>query len=112
MYLREIAKLPRLTAEQEHELGVRIQRDKDETAISQLVESNLRFVVSYSKRYRGLGVSLIDHIHAGNLGLIEAAKRFDPNRNVSSSPTPSGGFVKRWFTRCRTKPAHSRFPSC
>ena len=81
-YLREIAKLPRLTVEQERELGVRIQRDKDEAAISQLVESNLRFVVSYGKRYRGLGVSLIDLIHAGNLGLIEAAKRFDPQRGV------------------------------
>ena len=81
-YLREIAKLPRLTVEQERELGARIQRDKDESAVSQLVECNLRFVVSYGKRYRGLGVSLIDLIHAGNLGLIEAAKRFDPGRNV------------------------------
>jgi RNA polymerase primary sigma factor len=80
--LREISKLPRLTVEQERELGARIQRDKDQSAISTLVESNLRFVVSYAKRYRGLGVSLLDLIHAGNLGLIEAAKRFDPGRNV------------------------------
>jgi RNA polymerase primary sigma factor len=81
-YLREIARLPRLTTEQERELGRRIQRDQDEYAIGRLVESNLRFVVSYAKRYRGLGVSLLDLIHEGNLGLFEAARRFDPARNV------------------------------
>jgi RNA polymerase primary sigma factor len=81
-YLREIAKLPRLTVDQERELGARIQRDRDEAAIARLVESNLRFVVSYAKRYRGLGVSFLDVIHEGNLGLIEAARRFDPTRNV------------------------------
>lgn len=81
-YLREIAKLPRVTVDEERELGARIQQSRDEAAISRLVESNLRFVVSYAKRYRGLGVSLLDLIHEGNLGLIEAAKRFDPTRNV------------------------------
>ena len=81
-YLREIAKLPRLTPDEERELGSRIQLARDEAAVSRLVESNLRFVVSYAKRYRGLGVSLLDLIHEGNLGLIEAARRFDPTRNV------------------------------
>jgi RNA polymerase primary sigma factor len=81
-YLREIAKLPRLTPAEERELGGRIQASKDEEAVARLVESNLRFVVSYAKRYRGLGVSFLDLIHEGNLGLIEAARRFDPSRNV------------------------------
>ncbi len=81
-YLREIAKLPRLTVDEERALGHRIQRDRDERAVTQLVESNLRFVVSYAKRYRGHGVSILDLIHEGNLGLIEAARRFDPARNV------------------------------
>ena len=81
-YLRAIAKLPRLTAEDERELGHRIQHDADETALRRLVEGNLRFVVNYAKRYRGLGVSFLDLIHEGNLGLIEAARRFDPERNV------------------------------
>src|ERR671936_598277 len=81
-YLREIAKLPRLTPDEERALGVRIQHDRDEAAVARLVESNLRFVVSYAKRYRGLGVSFLDLIHEGNLGLIEAARRFDPARNV------------------------------
>jgi RNA polymerase primary sigma factor len=81
-YLREIGKLPLLTVDEERELGARIQRERDQAAISRLVESNLRFVVSYAKRYRGAGVSFLDLIHEGNLGLIEAAKRFDPGRNV------------------------------
>jgi RNA polymerase primary sigma factor len=81
-YLREIAKLPRLTVDEERELGARIQQHHDQAAISRMVESNLRFVVSFAKRYRGLGVSFLDLIHEGNLGLIEAAKRFDPTRNV------------------------------
>jgi RNA polymerase primary sigma factor len=81
-YLREIAKLPRLTADEEQAIGRRIRDQHDEDAITTLVEANLRFVVSYAKRYRGLGVSFIDLIHEGNLGLIEAARRFDPSRNV------------------------------
>jgi RNA polymerase primary sigma factor len=81
-YLREIAKLPRLTVEEERALGVRIHQHRDEAAITRLVEANLRFVVSYAKRYRGHGVSFLDLIHQGNLGLIEAARRFDPSRNV------------------------------
>ncbi len=81
-YLREIAKLPRLTIEEERALGLRIQRDGDEDALTHLVECNLRFVVSYAKRYREIGVPLLDLIHEGNLGLIEAARRFDPARNV------------------------------
>jgi RNA polymerase primary sigma factor len=80
-YLGEIGKIPALTVEQERELGARI-RQGDEAALRRLVEANLRFVVSYAKRYRGLGVPFLDLIHEGNLGLIEAARRFDPMRNV------------------------------
>lgn len=81
-YLREIAKIPRLSPDDERELGTRIQRDGDEEALRRLVESNLRFVVSYARHYRRLGVSFLDLIHEGNVGLIEAAARFDPGRNV------------------------------
>jgi len=81
-YLREIAKFPRLTREQEHEFGRRIQQRGDRQAIEALVESNLRFVVSYAKRYRNLGAPCLDLIREGNLGLIEAARRFDPVRNI------------------------------
>jgi RNA polymerase primary sigma factor len=93
-YLREIAKLPRLTVDEERSLGARIQSDRHDArpeadeadeaqeALTRLVEANLRFVVSYAKRYRGFGVSFLDLIHEGNLGMIEAARRFDPTRNV------------------------------
>jgi RNA polymerase primary sigma factor len=81
-YLRAIGQLPRLTPEEERELGRRIREHGDQDALRRLVEANLRFVVSYAKRYRGLGVPFLDLIHEGNLGIIEAARRFDPGRNV------------------------------
>ncbi len=80
-YLEQIGRFPVLSDEEEKELGRRIQ-EGDKEALQKLVESNLRFVVNYAKKYRGMGLSLLDLIHEGNLGLIEAAKRYDPNRNV------------------------------
>ena len=80
-YIREIAKFKPLAAEEERELGRLIQAG-DQEALNRLVEANLRFVVSYAKRYRGMGLAFLDLIHEGNLGLIEAAKRFDPERGV------------------------------
>jgi len=80
-YIREISRFKPLAAEDEKILGHRIQQG-DQEALQQLVEANLRFVVSYAKRYRGLGVHFLDLIHDGTLGLMEAAKRFDPERNV------------------------------
>jgi RNA polymerase primary sigma factor len=80
-YLKEISRLPRVTAAEERQLGARIQKG-DGKALRKLVEANLRFVVSYAKRYRGCGLSFLDLINEGNIGLIEAAKRFDPGKNV------------------------------
>jgi RNA polymerase primary sigma factor len=80
-YLEKIAKFNLLTQDEEKKLGRQIQ-DGDKDALIRLTESNLRFVVSYVKKYRGMGLSLLDLINEGNLGLIEAAKRFDPNKNV------------------------------
>jgi RNA polymerase primary sigma factor len=83
-YIRDIAKFKPLSAEGEKELGRKIQAGGQEAveAVKKLVEANLRFVVHYAKRYRGLGMSYMDLIHEGTLGLMEAAKRFDPERNV------------------------------
>jgi len=80
-YIREISRFKPLSADEEKVLGRRIQQG-DQEALQRLVEANLRFVVSYAKRYRGLGLAFLDLIHEGSLGLIEAAKRFDPERNV------------------------------
>lgn len=80
-YLKEISKIPRITVEEEKKLGRMIKKG-NKKAVKQLVEANLRFVVSYAKKYRGCGLSFLDIINEGNIGLIEAAKRFDPKKNV------------------------------
>jgi RNA polymerase primary sigma factor len=80
-YLKEISRLPRISAADEKVLGKKIQKG-DGKALKTLVEANLRFVVSYAKRYRGCGLSFLDLINEGNIGLIEAAKRFDPEKKV------------------------------
>ncbi|HZN03895.1 MAG TPA: RNA polymerase sigma factor RpoD/SigA [Candidatus Polarisedimenticolia bacterium] len=80
-YLQEISRLPRITPEEEKILGDKIQRG-DKAALRKLVEANLRFVVSFAKRYRNCGLSFLDLINEGNIGLIEAAKRFNPKKNV------------------------------
>jgi RNA polymerase primary sigma factor len=81
LYLKEISKFPQLTPAEEHELGVRV-RAGDQDAVRQLVESNLRFVVSLAKKYARSGYPLHELINEGNMGLIEAASRFDPERGV------------------------------
>jgi RNA polymerase primary sigma factor len=70
-----------LTPEQEHDLAVRA-RSGDEEAFRKLVESNLRFVVAMAKKYSRSGYPLHELINEGNLGLIEAVNRFDPDRGV------------------------------
>jgi RNA polymerase primary sigma factor len=80
-YLQEIARIPRLTPEREKELGRRVQ-ENDKEALEELVKANLRFVVSYAKRYRNAHVLFLDLINEGNVGLIHAAKKYDPDKNV------------------------------
>jgi RNA polymerase primary sigma factor len=80
-YLHEIAQVPRLTFERERELGKRIQ-ENDKAALEELVKANLRFVVSCAKKYRNAHVLFLDLINEGNIGLIQAAKKFDPDKNV------------------------------
>jgi RNA polymerase primary sigma factor len=80
-YLNQISKFPILTQKEEKKIGKLIQ-EGDKDALKKMIESNLRFVVSYVKKYKGMGIGIFDLINEGNLGLIEAAKRFDPNRNV------------------------------
>ena len=81
LYLERIAKFPMLGEAEEKALAERSHQG-DEEALGKLIEANLRFVVSYVKKYRGMGLGLLDLIDEGNVGLIEAAKRFDPNRGV------------------------------
>ena len=80
-YLREIATFPSITRDDEQELGRLIHEQGDQVALGRLVQANLRMVVGYAKRFRRLGVPLLELIHEGNLGLIEAARRYDPSRS-------------------------------
>ena len=78
-YLKDINSKPMVSPEEETELAERIQNG-DEEAYQRLVEANLRFVVSVAKQYQSSGMDLCDLINEGNLGLMKAARRFDPSR--------------------------------
>jgi RNA polymerase primary sigma factor len=80
-YLREIARVPLLTPEEEKTVSRAAQKG-DEKALNHLIEANLRFVVSIAKGYRNRGLSFLDLINEGNLGLMKAARTFDPERGV------------------------------
>ena len=80
-YLADIGRERALGREEEIELA-RKSRDGDRAARCRLVSANLRFVVSVARKYRGRGVPLLDLVNEGNLGLVQAADRFDPNRGV------------------------------
>ena len=80
-YMEEIGKIKILTREEEVKLAESI-RDGDPKAIQEMVRRNLKYVVTVANKYRGLGISLQDLIEEGNIGLIQAAKRFDVSRNV------------------------------
>lgn len=81
-YLREISKKPLLTLEEEIELGRKYRDAGSSEALTELISRNLRYVVHIAKRFQNRGLSLLDLIHEGNLGLIEAARRFDPEKNI------------------------------
>ncbi len=78
-YLNEIHKIPMLTREQETDVAEKA-RDGDQRSRDLLVRSNLRFVVTVARRYQSYGLTMMDLINEGNLGLIKAAEKFNPDR--------------------------------
>ena len=80
-YMREIGRIKLLTKEEEIKLAEAIKQG-DPKAIQEMVRRNLKYVVTVANKYRGFGMSLQDLIEEGNIGLIQAAKRFDVSRNV------------------------------
>ena len=80
-YLRDISSLPMLTREEEIKLARRVQKG-DRDAIRKLVEGNLRFVVSVASKFSASPIPLIDLVNEGNIGLMRAAEKFDPDRGV------------------------------
>jgi RNA polymerase primary sigma factor len=80
-YLRDVSRHELITPEREKELGALAQKG-DEDAIQELARANLRFVISVAKKYQNRGVSLTDLIQEGNVGLVTAARKFDPDQGV------------------------------
>ena len=80
-YLRDVSRHELITPEQEKVLGARAQLG-DEDAVQELARANLRFVISVAKKYQNRGVSLTDLIQEGNVGLVTAARKFDPEQGV------------------------------
>jgi RNA polymerase primary sigma factor len=97
LYLREIGKVPLLTADQEVYLAKRIERG-DMGAKTQMIEANLRLVVSIAKSYLGRGLSFLDLIQEGSLGLIRAVEKFDYRRGYKFS-TYATWWIRQAVTR-------------
>ncbi len=81
-YLAEIRKYRYLTKEEEFKLAVKYREEGDLDAVSKLVMANLKIVVVISMEYKNLGMNLMDLIQEGNLGLMQAVKKFDPYRDI------------------------------
>ena len=97
-YLSDIRAIPRLTAEEERQLAKRCAAG-DEEAIRQLVKANLRLVVHIAKEYVGRGVSLLDLIQEGSIGLLAAARKYDYSLDYRFS-TYATKWIRQGVTRC------------
>lgn len=97
LYLREIGKIPLLTAEEELELAQRVVQG-DKKAKDKMAEANMRLVVSIAKRYVGRGLDLLDLIQEGNTGLLRAVEKFDPDKGFKFS-TYATWWIRQAITR-------------
>ncbi len=97
VYLRDISRIPLLGREEEAELACRV-RQGDEAAKARMVESNLRLVVQIARRYRNRGLPLLDLIEEGNIGLLHAVDKFDPDRGTRLS-TYATWWIRQAVTR-------------
>lgn len=98
IYLQQIGKIPLLTAEQELEVAKKIKENNDDKAKETLVNANLRLVVSIAKKYIGRGLSFLDLIQEGNMGLMKAAEKFDYAKGYKFS-TYATWWIQQSITR-------------
>ncbi len=96
-YLREIRHIPLLSAEEELKLAKKVQ-ERDKKAREKMINSNLRLVISIAKRYMNLGIPLSDLIEEGNIGLMRAVDKFDPDRGFRFS-TYAAWWIKQAVSR-------------
>lgn len=97
IYMNSISKIPLLTPEEEKELG-KLILEGDKNALNKMVESNLRLVVSVAHKYQNNGVSFLDLIQEGNLGLMHAAEKFDYRKGYKFS-TYATTWIKQYVQR-------------
>jgi RNA polymerase primary sigma factor len=101
LYFKEIRTIPLLTAEEEAKLARKIKRG-DEMARKKMIRSNLRLVINIAKRYMHLGIPLLDLIEEGNLGLMKAVDKFNPQKGFRFS-TYGAWWIKQSITRSITE---------
>ncbi len=97
LYLKDIKKLPLLTAEEEISLAERIKKG-DKAARAKMIQSNLRLVINIAKKYSHLGVSMLDLIEEGNLGLMKAVEKFNPKKGYRFS-TYAAWWIRQYISR-------------
>lgn len=97
LYLKDIKKLSLLTAEEERELAEKVRKG-DKVARHKMIQANLRLVINIAKKYRYLGVSMLDLIEEGNLGLMKAVGKFNPSKGYRFS-TYAAWWIKQYITR-------------
>lgn len=97
LYLDDIKKLPLLTAEEELALAKKVKRG-DKAARHKMIQSNLRLVINIAKKYSHLGVSMLDLIEEGNLGLMKAVEKFNPKKGYRFS-TYAAWWIRQYISR-------------
>ncbi|MCX5679151.1 MAG: sigma-70 family RNA polymerase sigma factor [Candidatus Omnitrophica bacterium] len=97
LYLKDIKKIPLLTPEEEVSLAIRIKRG-DKKARAKMIQSNLRLVINIAKRYSNLGVSMMDLIEEGNMGLMKAVEKFNHKKGYRFS-TYGAWWIRQYISR-------------
>ena len=117
-FVRAAMAAPYLTREEEHELALRWRDERDTNALDRLTTAHMRLVIALAAKFRYFGLSMSDLIQEGHVGLLEAAARFDPDREVRFSTYASWWIrasvqdfiLRNWSIRARWHLVHAKGP--